>query len=255
MQRRSAQSNSALPLPLLRPTPRHVRPNGSGVFVLILSVTLILGGVWGGIEISRRAELSRRQLALFASEGITTGAQVVRVQRRGGGNDRRSTVHYRYVVGDREHSGATTVRRADHDRYVPGSQIGVRYLFSEPSTSWMEGYAPRRQPLWPAFVVPVPCVLSAFAMVLLVRRQSNLLAYGRPAIAVVTKVEKKRHDEGTVWRVHYEWTLLSGAKRKGRYDHGKKQPPMVGASIPMVYDRDQPARNSRYPFSLVSVRT
>jgi hypothetical protein len=253
MQRRSEPSNSTLPRPLLQSTPRQVRPNGCGIFVLIISATLILGGIWGGVEISRRAELSERHVALFASEAITTGAKVVRVQRRGGGNDRRSTVHYRYVVGDREHSGATTVRRADRDRYVPASQIAVRYLSSEPGTSWMEGYAPRRQPIWPAFVVPASCALSALAMMLLVRRQSNLLTYGRPAVAVVTKVEKKRTDKGTVWRVHYEWTLLSGAKRRGRYKHGKKEPPAVGTTIPIVYDRDQPARNSRYPLSLVAL--
>ena len=88
---------------------------------------------------------------------------------------------------------------------------------------------------------------------MLIRRQSYLLMYGRPAIAVVTKVEKKRSDKGTYWRVHYEWTLLSGAKRRGRYKHGKKEPPAVGTTIPIVYDRDQPARNSRYPLSLVAL--
>lgn len=253
MQRRSAQNNPASAAALLRSTPRQVRLNTSGVIMMIVAAALVIGGVWGGMELYRRAKLSERQVALLASEAITTDAEVIRVQRRGGGNDRRSTVHYRYVVGDREHSGATTVRRAERDRYVPGSQIAVRYLSSEPGTSWMEGYAPRRQPIWPAFVVPASCAVSALTIALLIRRQSNLLTHGRPAAAVVTKVEKKRSDKGTYWRVHYEWTLLSGAKRTGHYKHGKKDPPPVGATIPIVYDRDQPARNSRYPLSLVAL--
>jgi hypothetical protein len=189
VQRKNDQDNSSLP--------------GCGIFVLALLAALILGGLWGGTEIYRRANLSERYAALFASEGISTAARVVRVQRRGGGNDRRSTLHYRYVVGDREYAGATTVRRADCDRHEPGSQIVVRYL----------------DRLW---------------------RQSR-------------RSKKKRSDQGTYWRVHYEWTLLSGGKRQGRYNHGKKQPPAVGVTIPIVYDRDHPLRHSRYPLSLVAV--
>jgi hypothetical protein len=98
VQRKNDQDNSSLP--------------GCGIFVLALLAALILGGLWGGTEIYRRANLSERHAALFASEGISTAARVVRVQRRGGGNDRRSTLHYRYVGGDREYAGATTVRRA-----------------------------------------------------------------------------------------------------------------------------------------------
>ena len=96
-----------------------------------------------------------------------------------------------------------------------------------------------------------PCRLhagcAALALIQAVRRQSNLLAYGRPAMATVTKVEKKKTDEGTVWMVHYEWTTLSGATRTGKYHHGKKQVPAVGALIPIVYDRDNSFRHSKLP--------
>ena len=255
MQRRSGRSSSTLLPPLRESTPRQVRLNGAGIAVLIAAAALVLGGLWGGSEIYRRAESSARRVTLFGSESISTDAQVVRVQRRGDGNDRRSTVHYRYVEGDREHSGATTVRRDERDKYVTGSQITVRYLSSEPGTSWMEGYKPQRQPLWPAFIVAAACLVAATAIVLHVRRQMNLLEYGRPATAVVTKVEKKRSDYGTYWRVHYEWTVMSGGKRQGRYNHGKKQPPVVGTQIPIVYDREQPARKAKYPFWLVTLRT
>jgi hypothetical protein len=230
-----------------------VQLNRCGIFVAILAAALIIGSVWGGTEMYRRAKLSERYVALFASEGISTTARVVRVQRRGGGNDRRSTVHYRYSGGDREHDGATTVRRVDRDRYVAGSQIVVRYLRSEPRSSWMEGYAPQVAPMWPAFALPAAAVVGALLLVAQIRRQSFLLSHGRPALAVVTRVEKKRGDKGTYWRVHYEWVLLSRGKRQGRYTQGKKQPPASGATIPIVYDRDQPVRHNRYPLSLVAL--
>ena len=103
-----------------------------------------------------------------------------------------------------------------------------------------------------------PCRLhagcAALALIQAVRRQSNLLAHGRPAMATVTKVEKKNTGEGTVWMVHYEWTTLSGATRTGKYSHGKKHVPAVGALIPIVYDKDNSFRHSKYPMSLVTIR-
>ena len=253
MERRSERSKSAPPA-LLQSTPRPVRLNASGIAVLIAAAALVVGALWGSNEIYRRAKSSERRVALFASEGISTNAEVVRVQqRRGEGNRRTSTVHYRYIVDNREHGGATTVRRVDRDRYVAGSSIVVRYLSSEPQTSWMEGYGPQRQPVWPAFIVLAACLVAATAIVRHVRRQMYLLEYGRAATAVVTKVEKKRSDHGTYWRVHYEWTLMTGAKRQGRYNHGKKQPPPLGTEMTILYDRDQPSRHGRYPLGLVAV--
>ena len=84
MQRRSERSSFTLPSPLLESTPRQVRLNGAGIAVLIASAALVLGGLWGGSEIYRRAATSARRVALFASEGISTDAQVVRVQQRRG---------------------------------------------------------------------------------------------------------------------------------------------------------------------------
>jgi hypothetical protein len=223
------------------------------MIVALLAGALIVAGLWGGAELYKRARISERRADLFSSEAVTTRGEVIRVQRRGGGNDRRTTVHYRYVVGGRSHSGATTVRRQERDRYSTGSPVEIRYIASEPESSWMEGYAPRRAAIWPALAVPPACLLAAFLLMQLIRRQSHLLTYGRPAMAVVTKVEKKRSDKGTYWRVHYEWTLLSAAKRSGRYNHGRKQPPVVGQEIPIVYDRDEPARNGRYPLSFVAI--
>ena len=48
---------------------------------------------------------------------------------------------------------------------------------------------------------------------------------------------------------------MNGATRKGRYNHGSKHPPAVGSMMPIVYDRDRPSRNRRYPLALVAVRS
>jgi hypothetical protein len=104
-----------------------------------------------------------------------------------------------------------------------------------------------------ALAVGGASVVLALCVIRLIRRQWSLLEYGRPAVAIVTGVNKKRSDNGTYWLVHFEWTLMSGAKRQGRYSHRKKPPPVPGAQVTIVYDRDQPQRNRKYPFALVKL--
>jgi hypothetical protein len=255
VQRRSAIDSSGLPVALLKATPRHVRPSALGGLMLVTAVVLVVAGVWGGIVLGRRAEIAARHLTLFASERIVTAGNIIQLRKRGGGDDHRITAHYRYTARGEELMGETTLRRAERERYFVGSPVAVWYLTSEPEASWLDGYAPSPEASWPATVLPIACGLTALVLIQLVRRQSNLLAYGRPAMATVTKVEKKRTDKGTFWMVHYEFTTLSDATRTGKYRHGKKQVPAAGTLIPIVYDRDNSFRHSKYPMSFVTIRT
>ena len=255
MQRRSALDRSGLPPALLKATPRQVRANTSGGAMLITAAMLVVVGIWGGLTLGRQAAITARRVSLFASERVVTAGDVIQLRKRGDGNDHRITAHYRYLARGRELTGETTLRRNERERYAVGSTIAVWYLPTEPEESWLDGYAPRPEAVWPATVVPIACGLTALVLIQLVRRQSNLLANGRPAIATVTKVEKKSGEEGTYWMVHYKWSTLSGATRTGKYHHGKKDVPAVGASIPIVYDRDNSFRHSKYPVSFVTLRS
>jgi hypothetical protein len=254
VQRRSELDSSGLPPALLKATPRHVRVNTSGGAMLVTAAALVVVGIWGGITLGRQAEIAEQHLGKFASERVVTAGDIIQLRKRGDGDDHRVTAHYRYLARGRELTGATTLRRDEHERYVVGSTIAVWYLSTEPEASWLDGYAPRPQASWPATAVPLICGVSALALIQVVRRQSNLLAYGRPAMATVTKVEKKKSDKGTIWMVHYEWNTLSGATRTGKYQHGKKHVPAVGALIPILYDRDNSFRHSKYPMSFVTIR-
>jgi len=255
MQRRSALDRSGLPPALLTSTPRRVRVNSSGAVVLVIAAVLVVIGVWGSIVLGRRAVVSGRRASLFASERIVTAGDVIRLRKRGGDDDYRTTAHYRYVARGRELTGETRLRREERDVHSVGSTIAVWYLASEPETSWLDGYAPRREPSWPATAVPLVCGVAVLTLILLIRRQSNLLSYGRPALATVTKVDKKKTDKGTAWMVHYEWTTLSGATRSGKYQHSTKQVPGAGDLIPIVYDRDNTFRHRKYPMSLVAIHS
>jgi hypothetical protein len=225
VQERNARNKAALPLPLLRPIPRHVRLSANGIAFLVAAIGMAVLGLWWANEIYNRARQSERHVALFDAEAVRTDAEVVRLQPRGE-NGRRLTVHYTYSVDNHTYAGSITTRRGREplgESSVVGSRIPIRYLASEPHQSWVEGHVPIHDPLWPAFIVAFASLAAAVWMMFVIRRQSHLLTNGRPAPAFVTKVEKKRGDKGTYWRVHYEWTVLSGAKRKGTYKSGKKR--------------------------------
>ncbi len=254
MRRRNALDSSGLPPALLKATPRNVRVNASGGLMLATATVLVAIGIWGGIVFSGRAQNAERRLGLFASERIVTAGDVIRLQKRGDDDDDRITAHYRYSARGHELTGATTLRRAERERYTVGQPVAVWYLPSEPAQSWLDGYAPRPEASWPATAVPIACGVTALVLIQLVRRQSNLLTYGRPAMATVTKVEKKTGDKETYWLVHYEWTTLSGATRAGKYHHSKKHVPAVGGLISIVYDRDDSFRHAKYPMSFVRVK-
>ncbi len=195
-----------MPAALLKPAPRHVRVNASGGMMLIVAAALVVIGGWGGSELQAGADVAARHVRLFASERVLTEGDVVQLRKRGGDDDHRVTAHYRYAVHGRELTGHTTLRREDRDKYAVGSPVAVWYLATETEASWLDGYSPRPEPGWPGTVVAIVCGLSGIALTAAVRRQSKLLSYGRSAMATVTKVEKKKTGEGTVWRVHYEWT-------------------------------------------------
>jgi hypothetical protein len=260
MQRRSAIDSDGVPPALLKSAPRDVRVNGSGRVMLVVAAAVAIGGMWGGFVLGRRADIAARHVGLFASERIVAAGDVIQLQKRGpddddDDDDYRIVVHYRYTARGQDFMGQTTLRRAERERYAVGSPVAVWYLPSEPAANWLDGYAPRGEASWPATAIPIACGIAALVLIQLVRRQSNLLMYGRPAMATVTKIDKKRTDKGTEWMVHYEWTTLSGATRTGKFQHGKKDLPAVGAEIPIVYDRDNSFRHSKYPMSFVTIRT
>ena len=246
MRNESGRNNSAVSAALLRPAPREVRLNASGVTLMILCLATAIGGLLGGVAIYRHARQSERHVLLFASESVATEARIVSARQRGDDN-RRTTVDYEYTVDDTIYRGEATVRGPEQDGYVTGSSTLVTYLPSSPAASWIQGRAPSVRPAWPAFAAPAAALTLTVILLRLIRLQRDLLRYGRPASAVVTNVKKKRSDKGTYWQVEYKWTLLSGAPRTGTYRHSGKQPPSVGTPIPIVYDRDVPSRNMPIP--------
>jgi hypothetical protein len=217
---------------------------------VVTILACLCGAGWSGYWFYTRAKADEARALQYAAGSVATQGEILDIQRRGG-EKRRLTIRYRYEAGDRSYDTRVTVRIGDRNPFHVGSRVAVRYLRSRPEITWIEGRAPRATPMWPAYTIPPLLVLSAAGLVLLIRRQMGLLEEGRATLATVTKTEALKNAESKTWRVWYEWTVLSGAVRTGRYDLAQSEPPHVGSTVALVYDRDDPRRHVRYPVSLV----
>lgn len=88
------------------------------------------------------------------------------------------------------------------------------------------------------------------ALVGSLRRQRELLSSGRAAVARVTSSRKVNQGKHQGQEVSYEFTILSGAMRTGKY-YVEKNSPAPGAALIVLYEAENPSRSVRYPPSLV----
>ena len=230
-----------LPRELTRSAPRQVMLTAGGIGVALAIAALIVGAVIAGVLLYQR--ISRD----IDPVGVAD-ARILQVAPQG----ERVSVSYSYSVDGREYTGLTRVPKKHRNRFHPHTKASIRYALSEPDRSQLRGYEPQQLPFWLIWAVPAMLLACVVPLLIVIRRQAALLRDGRVTLARITKTHKRNLGDHSAWRVEYEWRALSGALRSGRHDITKNPPP-VGAHIPIVYDRENPKRQAPYPFSLVRV--
>jgi hypothetical protein len=254
MKRLLTSTEQVVPVELRGSPPRAVSLSAAGWGAITLVVLLTAGSVVLAAYLFGRLAADRETASRLMREGGEAEATVTSVRQARGG-DAQTNLRYRYTVGGNEYSGSGRLRKRDPRRLTirEGSQIGVRYLPSAPSRSWIAGQEPRGMPPLIAALLPAICFPVAGLVLGLLRRKRRLLAEGRVTMARITRVDKRKGGEQTTWRVHYEWTLLNGSVRTGRTDRTRAVP-SAGTFVPVLYDRDNPKRHALYPMSLLLVR-
>lgn len=248
----SDHRSKTLPPELRRSVPRHVVLTAAGKTAVLGAVALILGGIAAGIGVRVLAERAREMQGTIAREGVTTDAVVTNMVRRRG-DDARTTVNYVYFAAGREYVGQARLRQRASAAIEPGARLRVQYLTSSPGKSWLAGRPPSGVPVW-LTLVAVPLVFAGVVMLLVVSRRRRLLTYGRATEARVTGSRRFSHGShgGKGYHVDFEFRLLSGARRTGRFDV-QKNPPAEGSAVVIVYDPDEAGRVMRYPAGMFRV--
>ena len=246
---RKLQRSAPRPAPAL-PTsrPRPVRLTGTGWFVAVFGMLLLVGAPVAGFSLHALAVRERAVREAIDKEGVRATAVVSGLTRTRGDKPRFYVV-YRYTAGGQSYRGRVNVSRSYWTRLRVGSSFAVRYLPAEPGRSWLRGFEPGT-PFWVGPLMALSMAVAGMLPWFAVRRQWMLLAEGRPAQAQVTVSKKVRHQHGTHYQVSYEFRLMSGATRSGRYD-SQKSPPAGGTTIQVVYNPDRPEHSMPYPLALV----
>lgn len=224
---------------------RQVRWTVAGKTVFALAVVFFVGALAGGVALGVLASRQADEQRLLREQGVDTQGHVARLWRSGDKSQTR-WVAYRFTVQGRTYPGRAQAPVRIWKNLQVGSDLAVRYLPSNPAVSYPLGREPRLMPMWVSWLVAASLAAIGGLFTLPLRRQSWLLAQGRPAPAVVTRHTKT--DKGTL--VHYEFALLSGSIAKGKSGLTRK-PTAIGAALCVFYDPDNPRRNAPYPLPLV----
>jgi hypothetical protein len=239
------------PPELARMRPRPVRLTAGGWVVAVIGVALVAGAVASFIGLYGAALGAQAARARLEAAVVLAEARITDLGRTGRGDKARYFVVYEYrgPAGDL-YRRRINLRRGHWRRLQRGAALAVRYFPEQPERSWPLGYEPQGVPLWTAFAAPAGLLAGALLIAYRLRRQRWLLEEGRPAPARVTRTKKARAGSHAGHRVEFEFPILSGAVRTGRYDVSGNPPP-AGAQLTILYDPDDPGRHVRYPLSLV----
>lgn len=240
-----------IPPELMRSTPRACRLTVGGRFALGVAIFMVLGAtafsLGAYVSVKKNTALKRE----MAERGQVVSATVVKTYRTGDDN-KRDVFLYEFDLDGKTHNGRTDIGIGHSPHYRVGTAIPVRYLPDRPNKNWIEGYPPGAIPL---FLIPVlggMMLVVAYAMLWRLRRQQELVAEGRAALARVLSVKRVRRGEHKKQRAQIEFALMSGARQEAYLEFGKNAPPPNSALV-VLYDRENPLRILRYPACLVRV--
>jgi len=236
------------PAGLAGAVPRTVRLAGAGVAVVVLAVVMFAGAAAAVIGLGAVARNQAEDHVLLRDHGQDSEARITRHWRENT-KERRPMVAYQFEWGGNPYSGRSPLPLRMWNTLAVGSRLAVRFLPENPRHNRPRDWEASPLPAWLPFVAGVVLAAVGALLVWLVRKQMRLLAEGRAAPGLVRRYSYAQHGKK---HVHYEFCLLGGGIAKGKTGPSRKLP-AVGATICVVYERDNPRNNAPYPMDLVKL--
>lgn len=230
--------------------PRDVELTAGGRAVYVVSTLLFALALVVTLLLNRKLAQDRADQRAFEMYGAPVMAEVTRLWR-GSDDSKTPWLAYRYAVGGRDYQGRAKIRLTDWRALHEGSALSVDYLSSDPGRSHPSGADLSSMPAWLPMLAGLAMTIPPILLIVLLNAQRRLMAEGRPAPALVTRLVKIHSSHGGRHRsMRYAFPLLSGSMATGRSDTNRKGT-AEGSVICIVYDPDRPRRSQPYPFALV----
>jgi hypothetical protein len=228
--------------------PREVRLSHAGLAVAVLAGILIFGGIGSVIALEQVGNQQRNERKLLSQQGKDADATITRLWRASD-KERQPMVAYQFQVDERTYHRSVGAPLSIWKKLVVGSPLLVRFVPSDPARNHPRDWAASTMPLWVPFLVGSMLAAGGAGLVFILRRQLALLSEGRPAPAVVRRYSNAQHGQKNI---HYEFPLLSGGLAKGKSGPTRSLP-AIGATLCVIYDRENPSRNAPYPLQMATL--
>jgi hypothetical protein len=204
---------------------------------------LFAGALAAGIFFARTVRREQQEQRLLDQQGITVDAVIARVWRN---NDksREPRVTYRFNYRNVILSHTVGVPLNQWRQLKEGAPLAVRFVPSRPEVSHPVDWPRRGLPAWFPFLFSALLAGGGAIIAAQVARQMRLLAEGRPTPGRMTSFRRTKQLV-----IRYEFQLPDGTTLKGRADMCKM--PESGKPLCVLYDPENPRRNSLYPLPLV----
>jgi hypothetical protein len=242
------------PAGLERSAPRPVKLSRRGRFVFCLAIGFIGGAVASGLGLGSIAARGVAETQQFSGEGaVTEGVVTAKWQTRG--DSPKRWIAYRFDAPGGTYQGRARMQRQAWRGLEPGADVMVIYLPGAPQKNRPDGAEPSDMPPWVPVLVSGQFAGVAVFLLWQIGRQRRLLEEGRVSQGIVTehgKMARSSHGRQVGRKFKYRFALLSGSTAEGK-GGPEMVPPPLGASIAVLYDRDNPRRNAPYPLAMVQV--
>jgi len=206
---------------------------------------VLAAGIALGYLIRNRSIEQSHTRQILQEQGMETDATVTRLWHSGG-KSKTPRVGYQFQTDGKVIRGDAPISRKLWESLSEGARVRVRYLPADPGLNRPAEAPLRPPPIWLSWAVPVVAGLISLLMGYLLRRQRRLLEEGHVAVGAVTKVSTIK--SGKI--IQYEFVLPGGSRESGK---GGARPGAEewGSEVTVIYDPENPKRNSPYPFELV----
>ena len=238
--------NWTAPRELTRALPRETSMTGRGIFMAIMGAILLLGSI--PLFLLLHSENARQNVRAEAlrTQGVEAAGEIVRLWHSG---DKSHTpmVTYAFTANGIRLRGDSSVPGGVWGNLQKAGFLPIRYVPSDTSINHPVAWEPSTMPDWVPFILPVVLAAVAIALLISLRRQSEVAAEGLPAAGVVTKCSRVKGG----FAVRYQFRMKDGAIARGSSHVPRRLE--VGATVCVLYLPQNPRRNQMYPTSLYRV--